>query len=776
MKKILFFCIVMLALSNNLQSQTPVHTFSIGDGDFLLDGKPMQILSGEMHFARIPRECWRDRLMMAKAMGLNTVATYIFWNYHEPRQGVYNFSGNADVAEFARIAQEVGLWVIIRPSPYACAEWEFGGYPWWLQQDKALKVRSRDPVFMELSRKYFGELGKQLAPLQITRGGPIIMVQLENEYGSYDKDKVYLEMNVNIIRDSGFEVDLYTCDGPSQLPAGYLPGVFPSVNGLDNVKEVRALINQYNNWHGPYFIAEWYPAWFDSWGKRHNVVPYQDVVGIYDSVIAAGFSINIYMLHGGTTRDFWNGANMDRRTPYMPQTSSYDYDAPIDEAGNATPKYMAFREVIRKNLPAKVAIPEVPPKKKSIAIPPVMLTGVAPIFKNLPKPVASERPLTFEELGQGYGYVLYRTHVAGPQKGVLKITHLRDYGLVYINGKQVALLDRRFSQESTEVEIPKGGATLDIFVENLGRINYGPYLNDNLKGITEKVTLNDTEITGWKIYQFPFNDHKGFSFKSRKPGSGPALSRGTFTLQETGDSYLDMRTFGKGVAWINGHNLGRYWDIGPQQTLYIPAPWLKTGENEVVVFEMLKPEQAEISALDHPVLDQLNNPKVYKPSLSTGRAIKIANSWTERYSAGGEQALADGLRGGLSYNDGYWQGYESVDLDAVIDLGEMKPIHSLSTGCYQTIGAWIFLPTLVAYYGSADGIEFTKLGEVVNSEPVTREEAFFKDFRWQMDDKSATVNSYRYIRVVAKNLGTCPPGHPGSGKKSWLFVDEVTVE
>lgn len=776
MHRLLLFLTLLLTISNNLLSQKPAHSFTIGAGNFLLDGKPFQILSGEMHFARIPREYWRDRLQMAKAMGMNTVATYIFWNYHEPQKGNYNFTGNADVAEFVKIAGEVGLWVIIRPSPYACAEWEFGGYPWWLQNEKDLKVRSRDPVFLDLSRKYFAELGKQLVPLQITQGGPIIMVQLENEYGSYDKDKVYLEKNQNIIRESGFDVDLYTCDGPSQLPNGYLPGVFPAVNGLDNVKEVKTLINQYNNWHGPYFIAEWYPAWFDSWGKKHNTVPYQDVVGIYDTVIAAGFSINIYMLHGGTSREFWNGANMDRRTPYMPQTSSYDYDAPIDEAGNATPKYLAFREVIRKNLPKDMIIPEVPARKKTITIPPFRLTHAASIFKNLPKPVSSEHPLCFEKLGQGFGYVLYRTQLAGPRKGVLRITHLRDYGLVYVNGKQVALLDRRFSQESTEIEIPAGGATLDIFVENLGRINYGPFLNDNLKGITEKVTLNETEITGWKMYGFPFDHYTDFNFKATKKFSGPVVRKGKFTLEETGDSYLDMRAFGKGVAWINGHNLGRYWEIGPQQTLYIPAPWLKIGENEVVVFEQLKPDQDEISALDHPILDQLNNPKVYKPSLSTGKKVKILYPWTDRYAAGGENALTDGLRGSLNYNDGYWQGYESADLIAVIDLDEMKKIQSIAVGCYQGIGAWIFLPAIVEFYISADGKAFTKLGEVVNTEPVTREETFYKDFRWQAADKSNPENIGRFIKVVAKNLGTCPPGHPGSGKKSWLFVDEIAVE
>lgn len=259
MKKYLQF-IVLLLFAQFAQAQLPQHSFKIGEGSFLLDGKPFQIISGEMHFARIPREYWHDRLKMAKAMGLNTICTYVFWNYHETEKGKYNFSGNADVAEFVKAAQQEGLWVIIRPSPYACAEWEFGGYPWWLIKEKDLKVRSRDPKFLEMSKNYINAFAKELTPLQISNGGPIIMVQVENEYGSYDKDKEYLTINKNYLRDAGFNVDFYTCDGMSQMKDGYLPGLLPAVNGLDDVTAVKSLVDKYNNNHGPYFIAEWYPA------------------------------------------------------------------------------------------------------------------------------------------------------------------------------------------------------------------------------------------------------------------------------------------------------------------------------------------------------------------------------------------------------------------------------------------------------------------------------------------------------------------------------------
>lgn len=582
------------------------HTFKIGEGDFLLDGKPFQIISGEMHFARIPRECWRDRLHMAKAMGLNTIATYVFWNYHEPEKGKYNFKDNADVAEFCRLAQLEGLWVIIRPSPYACAEWEWGGYPWWLMREKDMKVRSQDPRFMEMSRKYFEAFAKQIVPLQVTKGGPIIMVQIENEYGSYDKDKVYLGKFMDIYRAAGIDVDLYTCDGPSQMPAGYLPGVLPAVNGLDNVKEVKELINKYNNNHGPYFIAEWYPAWFDSWGYKHQVVPYQDFIYTYDSVLAAGLSINIYMAHGGTTRWFWNGANMSRKEPYMPQTSSYDYDAPIDEAGNVTPKYMAMREVIMKHLPKNVILPVVPAKKKSIAIPEFKLSESTPLFENLPSPIAVPRPLCFEDYGQGYGFMLYRTSLKGPGKGLLKIKEMRDFATVYIDGKRVGVLDRRLRQDSLEISLPHESVQLDILVENNGRINYGYYLNDNKQGITESVSFNGKEIKGWKMYGFPMKDLKGIKYAKGKSAEGPVYRKAVFKVSDPADTYVDMSNWGKGHVWINGRSIGKYWNIGPTQTIYVPAQWLIKGDNEIVILEQLKPEQESVQFLDHPILDQLH--------------------------------------------------------------------------------------------------------------------------------------------------------------------------
>jgi len=606
MKKRTALCLVLSFFVYFSSAQKTKHTFALGDSSFMLDGKPFQLISGEMHCTRIPRAYWRDRLKAAKAMGLNTIGTYVFWNAEEPEEGQFDFTGNNDIAEFVRIAKEEGLWVILRPSPYACAEWEFGGYPWWLLKDKNLKVRSKDPKFLKYYHDYITQLGKQLSPLLINNGGNILMVQIENEYGSYGDDKEYLDINRKIFRESGFSGLLFTCDGPSQMPRGYLPGYLPAVNGLDDPKEVKALINKYHDGKGPYYIAEWYPGWFDSWGSAHNTSNMEDDAKKLDEVLSAGISINLYMFHGGTTRGFMNGANMSKTDPYSPQTSSYDYDAPLDEAGNPAPKFYKFREVIEKHLPPGEKLPPVPEKHKTISISDIKFSKKAALFANLGQPVLAEHPLCFEDLNQGYGFVLYRTKLKNAVNGILKIKEMRDYATIYLNGKRVSVLDRRLKQDSVQIDAG-ANATLDILVENNGRINYGPYLIDNRQGITQKVTLNNDELTGWKMYKFPFKTTSGFKFITNKTAEdpGPALFSGTFNLTKTGDTFLDMHGFGKGFVFLNGHNLGKYWYIGPQQTLYIPGCWLKKGPNQIEVFDELKGNHATISTLDHLILDEV---------------------------------------------------------------------------------------------------------------------------------------------------------------------------
>ena len=581
------------------------HTFKISGNHFLLDGKPFQIISGEMHFARIPRAYWRARLRMAKAMGLNTICTYVFWNQEEPEPGKFNFKGNADVAAFVRMAQQEGLWVLIRPSAYACAEWEFGGYPYWLLNIKGLKVRSRDPKFLKLMKAYYEQLGKQLAPLQITRGGPILMVQIENEYGSYGDDKKYLSINEQMMRDAGFNVPFYTLDGIDNVSKGSVKGALPAVDGSIDIKHIEKVVRENHDGRGPFFIGEWYPGWFDSWGKPFNTVSTKTCVEQLNTILSHGLSVNMYMAHGGTTRGFMNGANYSGPGTYSPQISSYDYDAPIDEAGHPTPKFFALRKVIEKYLPPGTKLPKVPPVERVIAIPKFRLEYATDIVHDLPVPVRSETPLTFEALHQAYGYVMYRAHVKGPVSGKLDIDRLRDYGIVFVNGKRIAVLNRMLAQDSCNVNLPDSMNTLDVFVENLGRINYGKYINDNHQGITKEVTLDGRAVEGWEMYRFPFTTQPRTSSEMKGDFQYPVIREGSFTLEKVGDTFLDVRDWGKGCVWINGHNLGRYWDIGPQQTIYVPAPWLKKGKNSITVFEELKTGQDEIGAIRNPILNEL---------------------------------------------------------------------------------------------------------------------------------------------------------------------------
>ncbi|HEU4552079.1 MAG TPA: beta-galactosidase family protein [Chitinophaga sp.] len=608
MKRISIVIITMMAFCITAAGQqTGAHTFALGDSVFLLDGRPFQMISGEIHYPRVPRECWRARMKMAKAMGLNTIGTYVFWNVHEPEKGHYDFSGNNDIAAFVRTAQEEGLWVVLRPSPYVCAEWEFGGYPYWLQNEKGLVVRSKEPQYLQAYRNYIKEVGKQLAPLQVNHGGNILMVQVENEYGSYSNDKEYLAINRKIFEEAGFDGLLFTCDPAPAIKNGHLPGLLPAINGVDDPAMVKQLIRTWHNGKGPFYIAEWYPAWFDWWGTKHHTVPYAQYLGKLDSVLAAGISINMYMFHGGTTRGFMNGANYNDHSPYEPQISSYDYDAPLDEAGNPTEKFMKFREVISRHLPAGQSLPPVPAPGPVIKIPAIRFTQTRNIFDLLPSPVNNKTPLTFEDLGQAYGWVLYRTTVNGGKAGLLKIREPRDYALVFINGKRAGVLDRRLNQDSLQVRLPAGKVTLDVLVENLGRINFGPYLLHNKKGITEKVLLNNKELLNWQMFRLPFDTLPAQTAKSHAPNPGnvPVLKQGTFVLSTPGDTYLDMSAWGKGVVWINGHNLGRYWEIGPQQTIYVPAEWLKQGVNQVAVLELLKPGREVLTGIDHAVLDVL---------------------------------------------------------------------------------------------------------------------------------------------------------------------------
>ena len=589
----------------------PGHSFEIKDGSFVLDGKPFFIHSGEMHFARIPKEYWRHRLKMAKAMGLNAIATYVFWNYHEPQPGAWDFNTeNRNIAEFIKTAQEEGLWVILRPGPYACAEWEFGGYPWFLPKEDSLVVRANNKAFLAHTESYIDQLAMQVRDLQVTHGGPIIMVQIENEYGSYGGDMRYKLAIKQQLEDAGFDVPLFTSDGDWLFEKGTIPGVLPTANGEDNVDTLKARVGNYNDGHGPYMVAEFYPGWLDHWAEPFQKVAKEDVATQMGKYLRAGVSFNLYMFHGGTNFGFTSGANYDKEHEIQPSITSYDYDAPLSEAGWATPKYLLLRDTLKKY--ADYDIPAVPDSLPVIAIPQITLSKAVNIFdlKRTISPVTSDRPLTFEDMGQGSGYVLYSAIVDKKMKGTLSIEGLRDYALVFVKGKRIAELNRNTKTYTCTVDIPDN-TMLDILVENMGRINYGGEIVHNSKGILGAVTVNGEEIRGdWYMYPMPCDqpfDMNAYQ-ESNIPGN-PTWYHAAFNLAKTGDTFLDMRTWGKGIAYVNGHNLGRYWNAGPQQTLYLPGCWLKAGPNEITIFEMHNTVKHEtIHSLRTPILDHLRQP------------------------------------------------------------------------------------------------------------------------------------------------------------------------
>ena len=598
-------CAVVSPATRGATPGSPAHTFAIGTNDFLLDGKPFQIRCGEIHAPRVPKEYWRHRLQMARAMGLNTVCAYLFWNLHEPEPGHFNWSGQADAAAFCRLAQEQGLWVILRPGPYACAEWEMGGLPWWLLKHEDIKLRTRDPRYLAAAQNYLREVGRVLGPLQITRGGPILMVQVENEYGFFGSDAEYMGALRQALIDARMDVPLFACNPPYALKKGYRPDLFPVVNfGSDPAGAFRALRALLPN--GPLMCGEFYPGWFDTWGAPHHTGKMDPYLRDLEYLLKTNASFSIYMAHGGTTFGLWAGC--DR--PFKPDTSSYDYDAPITEAGWTTEKFFKTRELLAKYLLPGETIPEPPARNPMIAVAPFELKECAPVLANLPKPVSDLRPRTMEMYDQGHGCILYRTELPAGPAGRLEAAAIHDFGYVFFDGRRIGITDRRNGDYRVEVPARAKPATLDILVEAMGRVNFGPEVNDR-KGIHGPVKFTPangeaTELTGWSVFSLPLDGMSLGALRFGPPELGaPAFWRGHFRVAKPGDTFLDLRLWGKGVVWVNGHCLGRFWNIGPTQTAFTPAPWLKRGKNEVVVLDLLGPEKPRMAGLERPLLAEL---------------------------------------------------------------------------------------------------------------------------------------------------------------------------
>ncbi|WP_321518149.1 beta-galactosidase [uncultured Bacteroides sp.] len=616
-KQLSALLITLMLMSGAAVAQTAKHSFAIKDGNFLYDGKPVEIHSGEMHFARVPAPYWRHRLQMMKAMGLNAVATYVFWNYHETAPGVWDFkSENRNIREFIKTAGEEGLMVILRPGPYACAEWEFGGYPWWLQKTNGLVIRTDNKLFLDSCKVYISNLANQVRDLQITKGGPVIMVQAENEFGSYvsqrpdipvETHKKYSAAIRKQLIDAGFDIPMFTSDGSWLFKGGAIEGALPTANGEDNVKNLKKVVDEFNGGKGPYMVAEFYPGWLDHWGEPFQKISADKVVKQTKKYLDGGVSFNLYMVHGGTNFGFTAGANNSTNKNIQPDITSYDYDAPISEAGWATPKYMGIRDLMKQYV--KYDVPAIPNQIPVIEIPDIQLQKSVNLMDMVSKmePVENDTVMTFEDLNQGHGYVLYRRHFNQPIKGEMKVTGIRDYAIVYVNGKKIGELNRVFEKDSMDVDIPFNG-TLDILVENMGRINYGAKITENLKGIISPVMINGNEITGsWEMFKLPMDKMPDLAeFTTSYKAGQPVIYEGEFKVKSVGDTFLDMQQWGKGIVFINGFNIGRYWKVGPQQTLYVPGCLLKKGSNKIVVFEQLNDvKQVSLSGVKVPVLDKV---------------------------------------------------------------------------------------------------------------------------------------------------------------------------
>ncbi len=607
-------------------------TFGVGNKTFLLNGKPFIVKAAEVHYPRIPRPYWEQRIKMCKSLGMNTLCLYVFWNIHEQEEGQIDFTGNNDVAEFIRLAQKNGMYVIVRPGPYVCAEWEMGGLPWWLLKKKDIRLREQDPYFMERYRIFAKKLGEQIGSLTIDKGGPIIMVQVENEYGSYGEDKPYITEIRDIIRQSGFDkVTLFQCDWSSNFTKNGLDDLVWTMNfgtGANIDNEFRRLGELRPD--APKMCSEFWSGWFDKWGGNHETRGSHAMVSGLKEMLDKGISFSLYMTHGGTSWGHWAGANSPG---FSPDVTSYDYDAPINEAGQVTPKYTELRNMLAQYSDKK--LPAVPKEYPVISIPKVQFTEVAPLFDNLPEAHTTMDIKTMEEFNQGWGSILYRTRTPNvPTQSILTVTDAHDFAQVFVNGNLIGSLDRRNHEKTMLLPPLKEGDRLDILVEAMGRINFGRAIKD-FKGITDKVELNYTMNNGsqvtinmkdWSVYNLSdsYEAQKNMQYTTLTNQKVPGCYRATFNLKKTGDTFINMETWGKGQVYVNGHAIGRFWKIGPQQTLYMPGCWLKKGENEIIVADVVGPEETSVEGLEKPIIDKLNveGPNIHRKK---GQNLDLTN-------------------------------------------------------------------------------------------------------------------------------------------------------
>ena len=670
-------CLLMTAFICSCQSAQTGGTFEVGKNTFLLNGKPFVVKAAEVHYPRIPEPYWEQRILSCKALGMNTLCLYVFWNLHEQQPGKFDFSGNKDIAKFCRLAQKHGMYVIVRPGPYVCAEWEMGGLPWWLLKKDDVQLRTLDPYYMERVGIFMNEVGKQLADLQISRGGNIIMVQVENEYGSYGIDKPYVLAIRDLVKKAGFtDVPLFQCDWSSNFTNNALDDLLWTVNfgtgaNIDEqFKKLKSLRPE-----TPMMCSEFWSGWFDHWGRKHETRDAATMVSGIKDMLDRNISFSLYMTHGGTTFGWWGGAN---NPAYSAMCSSYDYDAPISEAGWTTPKYFQLRDLLKQYLPEGETLPEPPAQYPVISVLAITEWEVAPLFDNLPQAKQSEDIKPMEQFDQGWGSILYRTTLKEDVKGILHIDEVHDWAQVFADGKLLGRLDRRRGEFTLPLkETLKKGTRLDILVEAMGRVNFDKSIHDR-KGITNKVEVVSgeqvKELKGWEVYNLPpfyeFVSQK--NYQAGKPVDGPAYYKATFRLDKTGDTFLDMQTWGKGMVWVNGHAMGRFWEIGPQQTLYMPGCWLKEGENEIIVLDLKGPAEAKVAGVEKPILDMLREkaPETHRKdgqNLNL-KAEKVVNAGTFKAGNGWQEVRFAQPAAGRYFCLEGTSNYEGNNIAAIAEL------------------------------------------------------------------------------------------------------------
>ena len=556
--------------------------FEIQGAQFLRDGKPVKLMSGAVHYFRNMPDTWDDIFKKMKAMGLNCVETYCAWNLHEPEPNKFCFEGRLDIASFIKKAAENELMVIVRPGPYICAEWEFGGLPWWLQCDEEMEIRCMNKKYIAHFDAYLDALFEQVRPLLCTNGGPVIMLQCENEYGYYGDDKEYL----SYLRDGyirrGIDVPLFTSDGHTEesLRDGMIEGCITTLNFGSNVEE-RFAVHDRLFPDAPKMCMEMWNGWFDAWGdEKHHTTSASDYVKAVSDMLKKG-SVNMYMFIGGTNFGFTSGAN--HYDKFAPDVTSYDYDALLTECGDVTPKYMAVREVLSQY--ADGSLPDVPANRTKKAFGRVRLTESAGLFanlENLSAPIHTEVPLCMEKYGIGYGYILYRTKLNRDYKDAkLTFESLGDRAQVYVGDRLQGIA---YINDSLTVVInAKAGEELTVLVENMGRANFGPKMMRK-KGIAGRALLGGKIHFSWDAYPLTMENLDKVDF-SLKGDESTKFYRGTLSADTPCDTFLRTDNFTKGFVVINGFNLGRYWEIGPQKTLYVPASVLREGDNEIILFE-----------------------------------------------------------------------------------------------------------------------------------------------------------------------------------------------